>query len=460
MNLHEPFWFEHEVNKIEHLKRISNVVDIKQYLLRLHKILQRKDFQFKEETYTTAKIVLNTLKSIINFHTSYTVGNPVSINGEQEIVKKFNSIYKHGMYTKTDYELATDLYKYGNAFEYVYLKDGLIDSKVIANEDAFPVYDERENYVAFVEYWEDITTFQKNYIVYTPSMVQIYQGNKLINEYANLTGLPIHYAAMDKTEYNFFGEGIMNDLMPIMNEIEMLLSKLDDAICTLSMNPLGVSSGQRVKESIPKDIIGATLNLEDGGDFKFASATMDYNSIKLLLDNMIQQLYAIASVPASVIGQGNIANVSEVSLKLLFSQTDNKAKQMIQVLKEGFYKRFEYFRKLLILQGTNFSDDLYDSLDIKFTVNRPVDTTSMMNELKVQRDMGAISKQTIIDISPYSIDTSLELQRIKDEQEESKSVPVNLPEQNENKPNNTNTTAANNEIVKTNNKNIKESGRE
>lgn len=40
----------------------------------------------------------------------------------------------------------------------------------------------------------------------------------------------------------------------------------------------------------------------------------------------------------------------------------------------------------------------------------------MMNELKTQRDMGAISIQTVIDKSPYTTNTALELQRIADEQ--------------------------------------------
>ena len=420
MDKNNKLWFQDEINKTEHMKRISNVIEIKQYLLRLHKVLRRKDFKFKEETYTTAKIVLNTLKSIINFHTSYVVGNPVSITGEQDVVKKYNSIYKKGMYTKVDYQIAEDLYTYGNAFEYVYLDDGVVKSKVIANEDSYPVYDEHENYVAFVEHWEDMENGHKNYIVYTPAMVQVYQDNLLVNEYVNLSGLPIHYASLDKSEYNFFGDSPLNDLIPIMNQIETLLSKLDDAINTLSMNPLGVSMGQRVNDSIPKDICGATLNLEDGGDFKYVTAQMDYQNIKLLLDSLTQQLYAVASVPASVIGQGNIANVSEISLKLLFSQTDNKAKQMIQVLKEGLYKRFEYIRKLLKFQGITFTNDVFDSLDISFSVNRPVDTQSMMNELKTQYDMGAISKQTVIDKSPYTTNTALELQRIESKTDDNK----------------------------------------
>lgn len=413
--LSEPLWFTDEVNKSEHMKRISNVIIIKNYLLRLHKVLQRKDFKFKDETYSTAKIVLNTLKSLLNFHTSYVIGNPISISGNQGAVQVFNKVYKKGIYTKTDYQIVSDLYTYGNAFEYTYLDNGVIKSKVIANEDAYPVYDDDFNYVAFVEHWEDFTTGHSNYVVYTPTLVQHYIDNVLTKEDNNLSGLPIHYCMMDKTEYNFFGDSIMNDLMPIMNQIESLLSKLDDAITTLSLNPIGVSEGQRVDESIPKDIVGTTINLEDGGDFKWVNAQMDYNNIKLLLDSLVQQLYAVAGVPASVIGQGNIANVSEVSLKLLFSQTDNKAKQTVQVLKEGFYKRFEYFRKLLAIQGTSLSDDDFDSLDITFSVNRPVDTSSLMDELKVQYDMGAISKQTIIDISPYTVDVSSELQRIEAE---------------------------------------------
>ena len=95
---------------------------------------------------------------------------------------------------------------------------------------------------------------------------------------------------------------------------------------------------------------------------------------------------------------------------------------MIQVLKEGMYKRFEYIRKLLKIQGVTFSDDMYDSLDITFSVNRPVDTQSMMNELKTQYDMGAISKQTVIETSPYTNNSAIEMQRITDEQGERNTV--------------------------------------
>ncbi|MEG1028444.1 MAG: phage portal protein, partial [Oscillospiraceae bacterium] len=162
-----------------------------------------------------------------------------------------------------------------------------------------------------------------------------------------------------------------------MDEIENLLSKMTDSITVLSLNPLGISIGQRIDGTISKDVIGATINLEDSGDFKYANALLDYSSIKLLLDSLTQQLYVVAGVPSAIMGQSNISNVSEVSLKLLYQQTDNKAKQNIQVLKSGLFMRFAYVRKLLEKNGVKFSDEIFDTLDMEFSLNRPVDTNSL-----------------------------------------------------------------------------------
>jgi hypothetical protein len=60
---------------------------------------------------------------------------------------------------------------------------------------------------------------------------------------------------------------------------------------------------------------------------------------------------------------------------------------------------------------------LQNCLTTTGSVNRPVDTQSLMEELKTQYEMGAISKQTIIDISPYTVDVSSELKRIDSKNE-------------------------------------------
>lgn len=412
-------WFMDEIRRPEHITRINDVLRIREYMLRKHDILMRNDMQFKDGEFITSKMVFNTIKSIVEAHASYVVGRQVSISGDPGIAADFNKIYKRGRYPKVDYELASDLIKFGNAFEYVYLDGDTIRSKVIANEDAFPIYDDHYNYTHFIEHWKDFESQINHYVVYYPERVETYHNHTLIDTKPNLTGLPIHYVGLDKTD--IFGDGLVADLIPIMDAIEYLMSMLDDAAICLSLNPIGVVQGKRIDSKIPKDIVGAVLNLEDKSesDFKWAASTLDSNSVKLLLDHLIQQFYAVACIPASMYGQSNISNVSEVSLKYLFSQTDNKAQKTIQSLTDGMFQRFEYFRKLQELRSVHktYSDDEFDSLNVNFNVSRPVDNNSLMTDLKLQQDMGAISKRTIIEKSPYTTDVSLELRRIDDEKD-------------------------------------------
>ena len=410
------YWFETEIKKNKYVDRISRIHAIDEYLRREHAILSRPDIQFKGKTFETAKIVLQTLRSIIKFHIGYICSNPVSLTGDKELVSFLNKVYKKGSYNKMDMEVAKDLITYGDAFEYVYLDENdVIRSKLIRNKDSYPIYDGQGRYTEFVEYWKDEYTRSEHHTVYYPDKVEIYENQKLIDTKVNLTGLPIWYSAMDKSKYDKFGDPFILDLIPLMDTIESLLSKLDDAVTTLSLNPLGVVNGQRIDSSIPNNIVGAVLNLDDGADFKYASANMDRDSIKLELDYIIQQFYAIACVPSSILGQSNVSNVSETSITMLYQQTDNFCKQYIASMQEGFVKRQEYIRKLLKIKGIIITDEVFDSISISFNVNRPVDNKSDMENMKMQHECGAMSRQTIIDRSPYTTDTSLEMERIEAE---------------------------------------------
>lgn len=413
-------WFQTEIKKLRYTDRINRVMGIDEYLRREHKVLQLPSFEFKEHTFEPTKLILQTLKSIIKFHSSYIVGTPVSITGDKEFVSFLNTIYKKGGYQKTDLELAKDLITYGDTFEYVYLDDkGNIRSKIIRNKDSYPIYNGMGEYISFVEYWKDEDTRKDHYIVYYPDMVEIYEGNKLIDTKANLTGLPIWYSSMDKSKYDKFGDPFPLDLIGVMDTIEILLSKLDSAVNTLSLNPLGVVSGQRIDSSIPTNIVGAVMNLEDGSKFEWANAQMDRESIKLELDYVIQQFYAIACVPASIMGQSNVANVSETSITMLYQQTDNFARQYIASLTEGFSQRLEYIRRLMEYNNQSVSDEVFDTINFVFNVSRPVDNAADMENMQIQYNCGAISRQTIIDRSPYTTDTALELKRIADESNKS-----------------------------------------
>jgi hypothetical protein len=252
------YWFQDEIRRPEHEWRINHAAEINAYLHREHKVLLRPDFEFKEKTFHTAKIVLQSIKSVLNFHTSYICGNRVFLVGNKEFVNVMDKVYNNGQFPMKDYQITKDLITYGNAFEYIYLdKDNKIKSKIFNNLDSYPLYDDSMEYYAFVEYWRDITTGgTEHYTVYYPDKVETYIDRKLIDTSANLTGLPIHYRRIDRAEYDFFGEPYIDDLIIIADQIESLLSKLMDAVETLSLNPIAFSSGSIWKEPLNSNMVG------------------------------------------------------------------------------------------------------------------------------------------------------------------------------------------------------------
>lgn len=425
MSKNSKYWFEEEIEKPKYKTRIETVDDINDYLLREHKVSLREDFEFKGKTFETAKIILQSLRSIIKFHVGYICSNPISLTGDSQVVSDMTNIYKKGNFHKRDMEIAKDLLTYGDCFEYLFLDDkDRICSKIIRNKDSYPIYNSDGKYTHFVEFWKDEDTRDDHYVVYYPDKVEIYDNHELVDTKVNLSGLPIWYSSLDKAKNDMFGDPFILDLIPVMDAIEQLLSKLDDAVSTLSLNPIGVVTGQRIDSNIPNNITGVILNLEDNSTFQYASANMDRESIKLELDYLIQMFYSVACVPSVLTGSSNIANVSENSTTMIFYQTDNFCKQFITAMKEGFVTRFEQIRKLLELKGKTIDDELFDTLDFCFNVNRPVDNKSDMENIKLQYECGAISKQTIIDKSPYTTDVALELERLKQEFEEQETVVV------------------------------------
>lgn len=381
---------------------------LKNYLTGTHNVLARKDYKFNGKEFHTAKIVLQSIKQIVAFHSSYICGKPVSVDGS----KMISEVYKKGFYSKTDYQLVQNLVTYGNAYEYVYRdNDGTVKSKVIPNVDAYPLY-KNGQYVGFIERYcyNTLDDYQLER-EYTTDYVKEYENGILKRTYRNSSkSLPIHYTTGDYDKTGVFGIGIVAQLIPIMNEIEQILSKMSDSVTNLSMNPISTISGQRLDESVNSDVVGANINLEEGAEFKWQTANLDYNSIKLLLDELIQQFYQVACVPSALFGQGNIANVSETSLELLFNNSDSYAKQLSFGLLEGFYKRLDIIGNML--------DVPVNDIDITFNYNRPTDNTAMINAMYNQYAMGAISKKTVIKNSPYTENVERELQEIDKETKE------------------------------------------
>lgn len=408
-----PKWFQEEVNQSNHAQRIATVIANKDYLAGRHKVLLRQDSQYKGKILIVRKTILQYAKTVLKFHNTFLLGKPVQLSCDDEnTVKTFSDIYRLGQYDTVDYQILDRVNKFGDAYEAVYVDNGTIKSKVLDNACAYPVYDDKGNYVSFIEHWTDAYTNVSYWDVYYNSYVEHWSNeggddNMIGTDYS--VGLPIHYHNFNDEDYNF-GISLLSDMIPIMDDLEDIMSKMGDAIYTNTLNVMPVAIGQRIESSIPSDAVGYCLNL-DVGDFKYINANMDYNTIKLYLDNLKQFLNDIACMPSVLGSNVNIANISEVSMQILLMLASVLSDENKKWLNIGFKERFKMFQKILNMQGISVDSDV----DVIYNVAMPVASTEMIANLKALQEMGAISRETIMEKSEYITDVDVEKKRLSGE---------------------------------------------
>ena len=406
-------WFMEEVNQKNHVARIAGVVANMDYLAGRHKVLSREDCYYKGKVLKTRKTILNYAKTVLRFHDTFLLGKKVSLSSkDNETVNTFNDIYRLGQYETVDYQILDRVNKFGDAYEVVYIDNGVIKSKVLDSACSYPVYDELGEYLAFIETWTDVFSSITYWNIYYPTYVEHWSNEGAEEHLVSTTmsvGLPIHYHNFSDEDYNY-GVSMLTDIKPILDELEDVMSKMGDAIYVNSLNPMNVAIGQRIESSIPADAVGYVLNL-DAGDYKVVSASMDYNTIKLYLDNLKQMLNDISCIPSVLGSSTNIANVSSVAMQILYAMAQVNADETKKWLNIGFRERFERFKKILSMQGISVESDV----DVIYNVSMPVATTEMIANLKALQEMGAISTETIMEKSDIVSDVEVEKKRLSGE---------------------------------------------
>lgn len=410
-----PRWFQEEVIQGNHAKRINDVINNRDYLAGRHKVLLRQDSQYKGKTLIVRKTILNYAKTVIRFHNTYLLGKPVQLSCKDEnTAKTFADIYRLGHYDTVDYQIIDRVNKFGDAYEAIYVDNGVIRSKVLDNACSYPVYDDIGEYISFIEHWTDAYTAITYWDVYYPNYVEHWNNEDGVEHLVSTersVGLPIHYHNFNDEDYNF-GLSMLVDIKPIMDDLEDIMSKLGDAIYVNTLNPMPVATGQRIESSIPADATGYVLNL-DVGDFKYANCNIDYNTIKLYLDNMKQFLNDVSNIPSVLGSNTSIANISEVSMQILLMMANLNADETKKWLNLGFKERFKRFQKILNMQGISAESDV----DVIYNVSMPVASTEMIANLKALQEMGAISRETIMEKSEIITDVDVEKKRLEGEEQ-------------------------------------------
>ncbi|EFV79036.1 hypothetical protein HMPREF1013_00665 [Bacillus sp. 2_A_57_CT2] len=407
------YWFVEEIQSIHNQQLVQDVWIKKEYLNGNHKILQRSSYKYNGKEFNPRKIVLQYAKTLINFQKAYLLQNPLTLTGNEGIIKEYQRVNRKGKYDRLNLKLLDKILKYGRVAEYVYMDKSVIKSKLIDPSEGYPVYDENNELLAFIESF--VCDGISYYVVYEEDVVSKYDNAggdmRLVERFANLSGLPIVYHN-DNEMSDVEGRSELDDWISILDSMEDLISKYTDSFYKF-IDPIFVTQGQQLKgESMPSEVVGKGINLDDGADAKFLSNQLDYKSFETIYKTLLQSLLDVSQTPAVSMNKTDISNLSEVSIKLLFQLANIKAGMNEQFIREGLEERFEKIRTLLGYKGIKFNDDEFETIDVVFQYATPSNDKEIIENLKELREMGAISLIGVLEDSPYTSDVQFELDRI------------------------------------------------
>lgn len=409
-------WFVEFVQEVHNQQRVQDVMAKKEYLNGNHAILQKPSYKYKGKEFVPRKIVLQYAKTLLNFQKAYLLQNPITLTGNENVVKKYQKVNRKGKYNRINLKILDKVLKFGQVAEYVYMDNKVIKSKLIDPSEGYPVYDKDNELIAYIQAF--MSDGIEYYTIYEEKYVTEYSNEggelRLIARYNNLSGLPIIYHN-DNELNEVDGRSELDDWISILDNLESILSKYADATEKF-LDPVFINVGQELKGSgLDPNIVGKGINIEDGGNAFYLQAKLDSKSFVELWKTLLQSLLDISQTPAVSMNKTDISNLSEVSIKLLFQLANIKAAGNEMFMREGIESRNEKIRQLLALQGVNISDDSYDTLDMVFQYAQPSNDKEIIEMLKELRGMGAISLESILEHSPMTTDVQMELGKILSE---------------------------------------------
>lgn len=411
-----PYWFTDEVGESWHMQRIMSAIDNKEYLAGRHKIKQRVDEVYNGKVFETRKILLNYAKTLLNFETAFLLKNPVTlISNDLDALELYKKVYREGKYNQLDYKILNSMAKIGECYEYLFIDDNKRIKSILFNaEDSYPVYDNTGKMIAFIHHY--IYDGVSYYTIYTDTMVVEYsdKGGDIhkTGEYKNISGLPIAYIIPSELD-ELVGNASLNEYIDILDSMEDLISKYMDSFYKF-LNPIPLFKGTKLNTAdggMDKDAVGYALELAEDADFDFVSAKMDYNSFNALWKTLKQSLLDISMTPAISMNSQEISNLSETSIKMLYSLAEIKGAMNSLYLKQGFEQRWGIMKKLLRLVDNEVNEDAY--IDCNFNFNIPQNDGEIIENLnKATGGQAIMSIDRAIEVNPYTVDVNTEIERL------------------------------------------------
>lgn len=391
---------------------------------------------FKEVLKKAIRIPIPLKEKIIDTSVAFEFGNPVTrIPSEKnDLAIEVEEVWKSNRLDSALQELKKEQKSITQSAWIAHIKKDSngktkIKSRVLKLKDGqfYPVKDEFGDMIYFV--WE----FEKSIGESKIKCIWVYDETH-IDKYENIDG---SYELREKAEHYFkkipvvyFEQDLpeAHNASHLIDRYETSLSKLA-ASNNYSGQPIlfttgklttpldGDADGKHLNSPIITDDQGRPLT----GDAKFITNNNAPDSVKLEQETLKQLISECTSTPdLSLKSMQGVGNIAGASLELLFLDPILKAKfnegrnsidiqRMINVIISGIVNLTGAARDDFKAQAETLK------YEIKFNSIMPNDTKSLMETLKTAIESGVLSKQTAIDILPFTKSTEEEMELLKSE---------------------------------------------
>ena len=382
---------------------------------------------------------------IADFHTSYSVGKPVSIrfqdDYEGKLIQYLNTIDKANETDTLNYSLFLDTSRYGRAYEQVYLgEDKKIHYTRLDPLTTFLIYDTsiEPQVLASVRYniYDNFVTddnFKITVEVYTDTWRYNYDQFDMSQNISNVKRSRNDMKKVPVVEYcsNEARTGDYEQVIPLIklydaaqSDTANYMQDFNDALLLLSGD---LEASDLSPESLKSMIDANILALQSGkdvdgkqtsSDAKFLTKQMDSNSAESYKRRLAEDIHKFSKTPQYT--DSDFANnVSGIAMQYKLLGTVEMAEIKRRTFAKGLHERYELVTNLMSKLSTLPQGWDIDKLNVSFTDNLPVDIDSSLTTFSSLG--GKLSEETLLEkIVPSTIvdKPDQELERVKKQNKE------------------------------------------
>ena len=372
------------------------------------------------------KIVVNHAKYITDISTSYIAGNAIEYSPSEEYdIEAIKNEYLVQDIETLDFELEKTLSIYGRAYELDYVnEEGSPRSVLIEPEHAFVIYsdDSRHKPLLGIHYYKSYdengkctgvtcNTYDAEYIRTYTSAKDDWSTMHLENEE------PHYFGDVPLFEYKNNRER-QGDYEQTISLIDAYNTQMSDRVndkenfvdSFLLLKGIEIDGEQAQKLKRQKILIADN----ESGDAKYLSDTMSESDIKILRDDIKDDIHRMSMVP-DLSDESFANNTSGVAIKYKLITFEQNIKAKEKYLAKGLKQRFQLYNTILAIKNVMQIVPIH-RVDVVFTHNLPVN--NLENAQMTSYLAGRVSNETLISQLDFVTDAKEESKLAKDEQNE------------------------------------------